>query len=218
MFTLFRSPRNAPQQQAGLAAAHAEIRKLQQENAFIQKQIAPKPSTTDVPPSPSRHTTSSIVFPTPSKRFSSPNNISPPPPKVAKPERNNSQLSLTATARRTNRLKLIHVPVLYCLPLQQLCSNLCRLHINVYQILDIHYSDRNSASFLIHHCKFNTPVDPSIIRDPTFINEPTETVDTTCSSHFTGLEGDSKCRPDVKRVCLVNLQNESQSSRGMQDD
>ncbi|KAG0946005.1 hypothetical protein G6F57_002857 [Rhizopus arrhizus] len=168
MFTFFRSPHNAPQQQAGLAAAHAEIRKLQQENAFIQKQLAPKPSTTDVPPSPSRHTTSSIVFPTPSKRFSSPNNIFPPPPKVANFKRNNSQPSLTATARQ------------FSSSAEPTSLNLSILHINVHRILDIHYSDRNSVSFLIHYCKFNTPVDPldpSIIHDPTFINEPIETVE-----------------------------------------
>jgi hypothetical protein len=47
--------------QAGLATAHAEILKLQQENAFLRKQLAPKLPTTDISPL-SEHTTSPIVF------------------------------------------------------------------------------------------------------------------------------------------------------------
>ncbi|KAG1152982.1 hypothetical protein G6F37_006820 [Rhizopus arrhizus] len=102
---------------------------------------------------------------------------------------------MTAIARQFSSpaepigFKPIHVPVRYCLPLQQLRSNLRRLHINVCQILDIHCSDRNSVSFLIHIgyetelrsrlSKFNItvrvdfdPLDPSIIHDPTLVNKP----------------------------------------------
>ncbi|KAG1319292.1 hypothetical protein G6F62_011913 [Rhizopus arrhizus] len=108
--------------QTDLATAHTEIRKLQ-ENAFLRKQLAPKPSITDIPPSPSGHTTSPTLsslprnHPTPSKRLSSPNNASPPPPKPAKPKRDDSQLSLTTIARqfsspaKPTSFKLIHVPV-----------------------------------------------------------------------------------------------------------
>jgi hypothetical protein len=49
------------QLQSDLAAAHAEIHKLQQENFFLWKQLALKPSTTDMPPSPSGRTTSPAV-------------------------------------------------------------------------------------------------------------------------------------------------------------
>ncbi len=189
------------QLQADLATAHAEICKLQQENAFLRKQLAPKLSITYTPPSPSGHTTSSTVSsfpcspPTPSKRLLSPSNASTPFPKIAKPKRDNSQPSLAAIARQFSSpaeptsFKLIHVPVRHHLPLQQLRSNLRRLHINTRRILDIHYSDRNLASFLIHigyetelrsHLsKFNIavrddfdPLYPSIICDPTFVNEP----------------------------------------------
>ena len=133
-----------------------------------------------------------------SKRSPSPNNASPPPaPKTAKPKHDNSQPSLTAIARQfsspaeSTGFKLIHVPVRCRLPLQQLRSNLRRLHINTRRILDIHYSDRNLVSFLIHIgyetelrsqlSKFNIkirddfdPLDPSIIRDPTLVNQPTD--------------------------------------------
>ncbi|KAG1458403.1 hypothetical protein G6F46_001171 [Rhizopus delemar] len=47
--------------QADLAAAHAEIRKLRQENAFLWKQLSQKPTITDTPPSPSGCTTSPTV-------------------------------------------------------------------------------------------------------------------------------------------------------------
>ncbi|KAG1317565.1 hypothetical protein G6F62_012816 [Rhizopus arrhizus] len=104
----------------------------------------------------------------------SPNSASPPPPKVTEPKCDNSQLSLTVIANR--------------LPLQQLRSNLRRLHINPRRILDIQYSDRNLVSFLIHIVyeaevssqlnKFNitarddlNPLDPSIIRNPALVNE-----------------------------------------------
>ncbi|KAG1456122.1 hypothetical protein G6F46_009044 [Rhizopus delemar] len=49
------------QLQTVLATAHIEIRKLQQEHAFLRKQLAPKPSNTDIPPSPSGRTTSPTV-------------------------------------------------------------------------------------------------------------------------------------------------------------
>ena len=104
----------------------------------------------------------------------SPNSASPPPPKVTEPKCDNSQLSLTVIANR--------------LPLQQLRSNLRRLHINPRRILDIQYSDRNLVSFLIHIVyeaevssqlnKFNitarddlNPLDPSIIRNLALVNE-----------------------------------------------
>ncbi|KAG1047736.1 hypothetical protein G6F43_009833 [Rhizopus delemar] len=190
------------QLQADLAAAHAEIRKLQQENAFLRKQLAPKPSITNIPPSSSGRTTSptvsSLPHSSPPPHVSvppSPNNASTPLPKIAKHKRDNSQPSLTAIARQFSSptkptgFKLIHVPIRHRLPLQQLRSNLRRLHINTRRILDIHYSDRNLVSFLIHIgyetelrlqlSKFNitvrddfNPLDPSIIRDPTLANEP----------------------------------------------
>jgi hypothetical protein len=84
----------------------------------------------------------------------SPNNTSTPPPKIAKPKRNNSQLSLTAITRQFSSpaeptgFKLIHVPVRCRLPLQQLRSNLRRLHVNTRRILYIHYSDRNLPASL----------------------------------------------------------------------
>ncbi|KAG1141345.1 hypothetical protein G6F37_006935 [Rhizopus arrhizus] len=123
------------------------------------------------------------------------NNASTPPPKFSKSKHDNSQSSLTAIARQfsspaeSTGFKLIHVSIRYRLPLQQLRSNLSRLHINTRRILDIHYSDRNLVSFLIHIGyetelrsqlkKFNItvrndfdPLDPSTIRDPTFVSEP----------------------------------------------
>ncbi|KAG1455416.1 hypothetical protein G6F46_008151 [Rhizopus delemar] len=129
------------------------------------------------------------------KRFPSPNNASTSLPKIAKPKRDKSQPSLTAIARqfsspsKPTSFKLIHVPIRHCLSLQQLRSSVCRLHVNTRRILDIHYSDRNLVSFLTHigyeteirlqlskfnitvRCNFD-PLDPSIIRDPTLINEP----------------------------------------------
>ncbi|KAG0759023.1 hypothetical protein G6F16_006721 [Rhizopus arrhizus] len=110
IFTLFGSHRYAPLQQlqqlqADLATVHAEIRKLQQENSFLRKQLALKPSITYILPSSSGRTSSPTVSflplnpPTPSKRPLLCNNISSPPPKVVKPKRDNSQLGLTAIAR-----------------------------------------------------------------------------------------------------------------------
>ncbi|KAG1318852.1 hypothetical protein G6F62_012137 [Rhizopus arrhizus] len=110
-------------------------------------------------------------------------------------KRSNSQPSLTATARQSSSLaeptgvKLTHVPFRRRLSLQQLRSNLRRLHINTHQNLDIHYSDRNLISFLTHIgyktelrlrlSKFNItvrddfdPLDPSIIRNSTLVIEP----------------------------------------------
>ncbi|KAG0747043.1 hypothetical protein G6F62_010104 [Rhizopus arrhizus] len=61
----------------------------------------------------------------------SPNNASPPLPKIAKPEHNNSQPSLTVIARQFSSsaeptgFKPIHGPVRCRLTLQQLRSNLC---------------------------------------------------------------------------------------------
>ncbi len=101
---------------------------------------------------------------------------------------------MTATARQSSSLaeptgvKLTHVPFRRRLSLQQLRSNLRRLHINPHQNLDIHYSDRNLISFLIHIgyktelrlrlSKFNItvrddfdPLDPSIIRNSTLVIE-----------------------------------------------
>jgi hypothetical protein len=124
----------------------------------------------------------------------SPNSASPPPPKVTEPKCDNSQLSLTVIANQFSSFaeptgfKLIHVPVRSRLPLQQLRSNLRRLHINPRRILDIQYSDRNLVSFLIHIVyeaevssqlnKFNITarddlnhLDPSIIRNPVLVNE-----------------------------------------------
>ncbi|KAG0932710.1 hypothetical protein G6F57_010204 [Rhizopus arrhizus] len=109
--------------QTDLATTHTEIRKLQQENAFLRKQLAPKPSTTDIPPCPSGHTTSPTLsslprnHPTPSNCPSSPNNASPPPPKPAKPKHDDSQLRLAAIARQFSSsaeptsFKLIRVSV-----------------------------------------------------------------------------------------------------------
>ncbi|KAG1628547.1 hypothetical protein G6F44_011881 [Rhizopus delemar] len=207
IFALFGSPRYAPQQQATpttsgrLSCSHVEIRKLQQENGFLRKQLAPEPSTTDIPPSPSGRITSPTVSslsrssPSSYKLFPSPNNASTSLPKIAKPKRDKSQPSLTAIARqfsspsKPTSFKLIHVPIRHCLSLQQLRSSVCRLHVNTRRILDIHYSDRNLVSFLTHigyeteirlqlskfnitvRCNFD-PLDPSIIRDPTLINEP----------------------------------------------
>ncbi|KAG1448861.1 hypothetical protein G6F55_010438 [Rhizopus delemar] len=182
---MHHSSKQLEQLQADLAAAHAEIRKLQQENAFLRKQLAPKPSITNIPPSSSGCTISLTV----------PSSLIVPPSHIAKPKRDNSQPSLTAIARQFSSpakptgFKLIHVPIRHRLPLQQLRSNLRRLHINTRQILDIHYPDRNLVSFLIHIgyetelrlqlSKFNItvrddfdPLDPSIILDPTLVNEP----------------------------------------------
>ncbi|KAG0750421.1 hypothetical protein G6F57_001688 [Rhizopus arrhizus] len=183
-----------------LTTAHAEICKLQQENTFSRKQPAPKPSTIDIPPSLSGRTTSPTVssllrnLPILSKRSPLPNSASPPPPRVAKTKRDNSQprpieivWQFSSPAEPT-RFKLIHVSIRRCLPLKQLRSNLRRLHINTCQILDVYYSNRNLVSFLIHIdyktelrsqlSKFNItvcddfdPSDPSIIRNPILINE-----------------------------------------------
>ncbi|KAG1490858.1 hypothetical protein G6F46_010841 [Rhizopus delemar] len=155
-FDLFGIPRYAPQQQADLAIAQAEIRKLQQENAFLRKQLAPKPLTAIA------------------RQFSSPG--------------------------EPTGFKLIHVIARSHLFLQRLRSNLCRLRINTRRILDVHYSDRNLFGFLIHIgyetelrsqlSKFNIivrdgfdPLDLSIIRDHTLVNEPID-----CKSGLVDLE------------------------------
>ncbi|KAG0758218.1 hypothetical protein G6F57_007514 [Rhizopus arrhizus] len=158
-------------------------------------------SATNIPPSLSGCTISPAVSspscnpPIPSKCSSSPNNSSTSLPKIARPECDNSQPSLTAIAGQffspaePTNLKLIHVSARSHLFLQFLRSNLCRLHINTRRILDIHYSDRNLVSFPIHIDyktelrlqlnKFNItvrddfyPLDPSIIRDAILVNEP----------------------------------------------
>ncbi|KAG1137728.1 hypothetical protein G6F37_011800 [Rhizopus arrhizus] len=120
---------SSKQLQAGLATAQAEIRKLQQKNAFLRKQLALKPSITNILLSPSRRITSPSVSslsrnpPTPSKRPPSPNNTSIPLLKIAKPKRANSQPSLTAITRQFSSpaeptgFKLIHVPVRHRLSL-----------------------------------------------------------------------------------------------------
>ncbi|KAG1454504.1 hypothetical protein G6F55_007572 [Rhizopus delemar] len=201
VLVMYHSSKQLEQLQADLAAAHNEIRKLQQENTFLRNQLAPKPSITNIPPSPSGYTISPTVSflshssPSSCKRPPSPNNASTPLPKVAKPKRDNSQSRLTAIARQFSSpaeptgFKPIHVPIRHRFPLQQLRPNLRRLHINTRRIMDIHYSDRNLVSFLIHIgyetelrlqvSKFNVtvrddfdPLDPSIIRDPTLVNEP----------------------------------------------
>jgi hypothetical protein len=132
VLAMHRNGKQLQQLQANLATAHAEIQKLQQENALLRKQLAPKPSTTDIPPSPSGRTTSPTVSslsrnpPTPFKRFSSTNNAFPPPPKVTHPKQNNSQPSLAAIARQFSSpaepadFKLIHIPLRHRLPLQPL--------------------------------------------------------------------------------------------------
>ncbi|KAG1138633.1 hypothetical protein G6F37_010331 [Rhizopus arrhizus] len=110
IFALFGNHHYAPQQQlqqlqADLATVYAEICKLQQENSFLRKQLAPKPSITDILPSSSGCTSSPTVSflplnpPTPSKRPLLRNNVFSPPPKVVKSKHDNSQLSLTAIAR-----------------------------------------------------------------------------------------------------------------------
>ncbi|KAG1131378.1 hypothetical protein G6F42_003304 [Rhizopus arrhizus] len=71
----------------------------------------------------------------------SPSNISPPPPRVTKPKRDNSQPRLTAIARQFSSpaeptgFKPIHVSVRRRFSLQQLRSNPCRLHTDTRRIL-----------------------------------------------------------------------------------
>ncbi|KAG1143905.1 hypothetical protein G6F37_002700 [Rhizopus arrhizus] len=120
-----------------------------------------------------------VIYPIPSKRPPPPNNAFTPLPKIAKPKHDNPQPSLTTIARQFSSpaeltgFKLIHVPVRHRLPLQQLRSNLRRLQMNTRRILDIHYSNRDLVSFLIHIvCDDFEPLDPSIIRDPTLVSEP----------------------------------------------
>ncbi|EIE82525.1 hypothetical protein RO3G_07230 [Rhizopus delemar RA 99-880] len=175
-------------------AAHAKIGNLQQENTFLRKQLATKPSTTYISRPPSRCTISP-TFSSPSKHSPSPNDASPPLPKVTKLKRDDYQSSLAAitsqfssSAERTG-FKLIHVPFRFSFSLQQLRSNFCRLYINTRQTLDTHYPNKNLISFLVHIgyetnlrsqlSKFNItvrndfdPLAPSIICDPTLINEP----------------------------------------------
>ncbi|KAG1054317.1 hypothetical protein G6F43_003660 [Rhizopus delemar] len=194
------NPHYAPQQQIDLATAHADICKLQQENAFLRKQLAPKLPTTNIPPSLSERTISPTVSfppcnpPIPSKCSSSPNNASTSPPKA-----------FSSPAKSTG-LKLIHVLARSHLVLQQLRSNFRRLHINTRRILDIHYSDRNLVSFLTHidyevePCsqlsKFNITVrndfDPSIIRDPTLVNE------------LIGRKVQQACKAFLHRICIAH--------------
>ncbi|KAG0941007.1 hypothetical protein G6F57_005276 [Rhizopus arrhizus] len=58
---MYHNSKQLQQLQADLAITHAEIRKLQQENVFLRKQLAPNPSITDILPSPSGRTTSPTV-------------------------------------------------------------------------------------------------------------------------------------------------------------
>ncbi|KAG1142855.1 hypothetical protein G6F37_001277 [Rhizopus arrhizus] len=171
------------QLQADLDTARAEIHKLKQENTSLRKQLAPKSSTTEILPYPSGCTTSPTIS-------SLPRN---PPTHLSTPFSPNKtsliRLKQFSSADEPTGFKLTHVPFRHRLPLQQLCSNLYRLHIDTYRILNIHYSGRSLVNFLIHIgyeterrsqlSKFNVtarddfdPLDPSIIRDATPINEP----------------------------------------------
>ncbi|KAG1151894.1 hypothetical protein G6F37_003887 [Rhizopus arrhizus] len=172
IFALFGRPRYAPQQQVTPITAE----------------------TTYSEPVNHRHPNFSIWTHHIANRFL-PLLASLPLPKSAKLKRDNSQPSLTAIARQLSSpieptsFKLIRVSIRCHLSLQQLRCNLCRLHINTHRVLDIHYLDGNLVSFLIHISyetdlcsqlnKFNitvcdafNPLDSSIIRDPTLVNEP----------------------------------------------
>ncbi|KAG1158539.1 hypothetical protein G6F37_005707 [Rhizopus arrhizus] len=109
----------------------------------------------------------------------SPSNISPPPPKVAKPKRDNSQPRLTAIVRQFSSpaeptgFKPIHVSVRRRLSLQQLRSNLCRNLVSFLIYIGYETELRSQlCKFNITVCDDFDPLDPSIIRDPTLVNEP----------------------------------------------
>ncbi|KAG1559802.1 hypothetical protein G6F49_003260 [Rhizopus delemar] len=175
-----------------LAIANTKIHQLQQENASLRKQVSPEPTPTANSSPPSDSTPSS------SKRPRSPSNdAAPPTTKVSKLPKPKTKHSLAAIARQfssptaPSSFTFIHVPIHRRLPIHQLRANLRELHINTRRILDIQYSDRYVASFLIHtgfepELRFQLykhkitirddfdPLSPTIIRDPTLLNESVE--------------------------------------------
>ncbi|KAG1047988.1 hypothetical protein G6F43_009594 [Rhizopus delemar] len=175
-----------------LAIANAKMHQLQQENASSRKQISSELTPTANSSLPSEST------PPSSKRPRSPNNdAAPPTTKVSKLPNPKPKHSLAAIARQfssptaPSSFTFIHVPIHRRLPIHQLRANLRELHINTRRILDIQYSDRNVASFLIHtgfepELRFQLykhkitirddfdPLSPTIIRDPTLLNESIE--------------------------------------------
>ncbi|KAG1458164.1 hypothetical protein G6F46_006842 [Rhizopus delemar] len=97
-----------------------------------------------------------VVLPT-YQSAPSPNNATPSPPKTAKLKRDNTQPSLTAMTKQFSSspeptgFKLIHITHQH--PYEaEIRSQLCKFNIIVRDDFD--------------------PLDPSIIRDPTFINQP----------------------------------------------
>ncbi|KAG1040339.1 hypothetical protein G6F43_012302 [Rhizopus delemar] len=157
-----------------LAIANAKIHQLQQENVSLRKQVSSEP--------------------TPTANSSPPSDSTPPHPNLPNPQ---PKHSLAAIARQfssptaPSSFTFIHVPIHDCLSIHQLRANIRELHINTRRILDIQYSDRNVARFLIHtgfepefHFQLYKhkitirddfdPLNPSIIRDPTLLNESIE--------------------------------------------
>ncbi|KAG1460900.1 hypothetical protein G6F46_001477 [Rhizopus delemar] len=170
-FAMRHNSKQLEQLQADLAAARAEICKLQQENAFLWKQLVQKLTTTVAPPSPSGRIISPIVYflprnpPIPSKRPSSPNDTSPPPPKAAKPKCDNFQLNLTTIARQfsspaeSTNFKLSHVPV----------RNLVRFLIHIGYETELR---SQSSKFNITARDDFNPLDLLIICDHILVNGP----------------------------------------------
>ncbi|KAG1545579.1 hypothetical protein G6F45_013631 [Rhizopus arrhizus] len=143
------------QLQAELAAAKAEINRLQQQNASLLERLAQAPSTTvpkrvpiaTVPRPPA--SPSSLQLKPPTKRPPPPELESAPLQKASKPKYAPPLPSQTAAARTfsppsTNQgFKYLYLPIQRRLPIRQIRSLLRRLHINSNRVLDIHYPDRH---------------------------------------------------------------------------
>ncbi|KAG1596801.1 hypothetical protein G6F47_007878 [Rhizopus delemar] len=183
------------QLQAELAAAKAEINRLQQQNASLLERLAQSPSTTvpkrvpiaTVPRPPA--SPSSLQLKPPTKRPPPPELESVPLQKASKSKNAPPLPSQTAAARTfsppsTNQgFKYLYLPIQRRLPIRQIRSLLRRLHINSNRVLDIHYPDRHLVALLLHNDyeaevrsqleKFEIPIhddydpmDPNNLRNP----------------------------------------------------
>ncbi|KAG1055838.1 hypothetical protein G6F43_002232 [Rhizopus delemar] len=169
------------QLQAELAAAKAEINRLQQQNASLLERLAQDPptivptcvSTAAVSCSPASHSSLQLKLSTkPSKS------------KYAPPLPSQTAAAHTFGSPSTNQgFKYLYLSIQPPLSIRQICSLLRRLHINSNRVLDIHYPDRYLVALLIHNNyeaevrsqleKFKIPLhnnydslDPNNLRDP----------------------------------------------------
>ncbi|KAG1315296.1 hypothetical protein G6F64_000776 [Rhizopus arrhizus] len=151
------------QLQTELAAAKAEINRLQQQNASLLEQLAQAPSTTAL-----TGVSTAAVSRTPASPSSlqlKPSTKSLPPPELkSSPFQKTSKSkyapplpSQTAAARTfsppsiNQGLKYLYLSIQRRLSIRQTRSLLQRFHINSSCVLDIHHSDHHLVVLLIHN-------------------------------------------------------------------